>query len=123
VSYWRFKASASACSTECSEPQNQEPMKNTPTTRSMFEQDWIAQGNPQESLRQAQDTQSYEQAAVEAAWRLWQRASAAQLERCASAMELSRSQILLMAGEMTAQEMRSVQAVLTNRARVIRSML
>ncbi len=45
----------------------------------------------------------------------------AERERCAALLELTPSQIRLMAGEMSAQEMRTVQAVLANRARAIRS--
>lgn len=45
---------------------------------------------------------------------------AAVREACAKEMEISRSAILLMAGEMTAQEMRTVRAVLQNRASVLR---
>jgi hypothetical protein len=41
-------------------------------------------------------------------------------EACAKALEMPNSQLLLMGGEMTAQELRTVQAVLTNRATVIR---
>ena len=41
-------------------------------------------------------------------------------EVCAKMMELSDQQIRLMAGEMTAQEMRTVKAILKNRATVIR---
>lgn len=44
----------------------------------------------------------------------------ARSETCASALELSQSQIRLMAGEMTAQEMRTVQAVLNGLAAQIR---
>ena len=51
------------------------------------------------------------------AWHL-----SAQLERtaCANLMKIKRADLLLMGGEMTAQEIRTVQAVLTNRATVIR---
>ncbi len=41
-------------------------------------------------------------------------------EACASALELSPSQIRLMAGELTAQEMRTVQAVLNGLAAQLR---
>jgi len=41
-------------------------------------------------------------------------------ERCAKLLELSPSQIRLIAGELTAQEMRTVLAVLENRAQAIR---
>ena len=41
-------------------------------------------------------------------------------ERCANLLELSPSQIRLMAGEMSAQEMRTVLAVLANRVLAIR---
>jgi len=41
-------------------------------------------------------------------------------EACAKLMELTRAELLLMAGEMTAQELRTVRAVLTNRAWAIR---
>lgn len=44
----------------------------------------------------------------------------AERERCAALLELTPSQIRLMAGEMSAQEMRTVQAVLSDRARAIR---
>lgn len=54
------------------------------------------------------------QAAVEAA-RLEER------EACAKLMELTNAQLLLMAGEMTAQELLTVQAVLKSRARAIRN--
>ena len=42
-------------------------------------------------------------------------------EACATLLELRDSELLLMAGEMTAQELRTVQAVLNNRASVIRT--
>jgi len=41
-------------------------------------------------------------------------------ETCARLLELRDSELLLMAGEMTAQELRTVQAVLAQRARTIR---
>ena len=41
-------------------------------------------------------------------------------ETCARLLELRDSELLLMAGEMTAQELRTVQAVLEQRARTIR---
>lgn len=41
-------------------------------------------------------------------------------EACAQLLELSTKEILLMAGEMPAQELRTVKAVLTNRAAAIR---
>ena len=49
------------------------------------------------------------------------RADAAADERaeCAQLLRLSNRELLLLAGEMTAQELRTVQAVLTNRAAVI----
>jgi hypothetical protein len=47
-------------------------------------------------------------------------AIATERESCAEKLELSRSELLLLAGEMTAQELRTVLAVLTNRAAVIR---
>lgn len=45
---------------------------------------------------------------------------AAETEACAKLMELKRADLLLLGGEMTAQEIRTVQAVLANRAAVIR---
>ena len=42
-------------------------------------------------------------------------------EICASLLELRDSELLLMAGEMTAQELRTVQAVLEQLARTIRA--
>lgn len=49
------------------------------------------------------------------------RADAAADERaeCAQLLRLSNTELLLLAGEMTVQELRTVQAVLTNRAEVI----
>ena len=41
-------------------------------------------------------------------------------EECASALELSQAELLLLAGEMTAQELTTVRAVLANRAAAIR---
>ena len=41
-------------------------------------------------------------------------------ETCAQMLEMRDSELLLMAGEMTAQELRTVQAVLAQRARAIR---
>lgn len=41
-------------------------------------------------------------------------------ETCAQMLELRDSELLLIAGEMTAQELRTVQAVLAQRARTIR---
>jgi len=45
----------------------------------------------------------------------------AETERCASMLSLSASEIRLIAGEITAQEMRTVRAVLEQRARLMRS--
>lgn len=94
------------------------------TTRSLFEHDWKTQGNSSASLarRTLDDVGAYDDASTQSAWVAWQRASTAQLERCAQEMELSRASILLLAGEMTAQELRTVRAVLDNRARVLRSL-
>lgn len=49
------------------------------------------------------------------------KADAAETERaeCAALLRLSNSELLLLAGEMTAQELRTVQAVLKNRAAAI----
>jgi len=47
-------------------------------------------------------------------------ALATEREECASALELSQAELLLLAGEMTAQELRTVRAVLANRAAAIR---
>jgi hypothetical protein len=47
-------------------------------------------------------------------------ADAVARERAARLLELSPPELRLLAGEMTAQEMRTVQAVLRNRAAVIR---
>lgn len=47
-------------------------------------------------------------------------AIATEREACASTLELSQSELLLLAGEMTAQELRTVRAVLANRAAAIR---
>ena len=47
-------------------------------------------------------------------------AVAAERESCARLLELRASELLLLAGEMTAQELRTVQAVLSQRARAIR---
>lgn len=44
----------------------------------------------------------------------------AENEACAQMLEISTSEILLMAGEMTAQELRTVKAVLAQRAAAIR---
>jgi len=49
------------------------------------------------------------------------RAITAETERCASMLSLSADEIRLIAGEMTAQEMRTVQAVLAQRAMLMRS--
>ena len=46
-----------------------------------------------------------------------------EVEACAKLMELKRADLLLLGGEMSAQEIRTVQAVLTNRAAVIRRRL
>lgn len=50
----------------------------------------------------------------------YQGAAYAQHE-CAKLLELSTQELLLLAGEMTAQELRTVKAVLKNRAAAIRS--
>jgi hypothetical protein len=42
-------------------------------------------------------------------------------EACAKALELTNSELKLIAGEMTAQELRTVRAVLFQRAAVIRA--
>lgn len=42
-------------------------------------------------------------------------------EACARLLELSNQEILLLAGEMSAQELRTVRAVLANRAAEIRT--
>jgi hypothetical protein len=47
---------------------------------------------------------------------------AAEMERAATLCDMKPSEILLMAGEMTAPEMRSVRAVLGNRATAIRAL-
>jgi hypothetical protein len=44
----------------------------------------------------------------------------AETEACARLLELKNAEIRLMAGEMSSQEMRTVQAVLTNRATILR---
>lgn len=44
----------------------------------------------------------------------------AERETCAKLMEMKNDEVRLLAGEMTAQEMRTVQAVMANRAAVIR---
>ena len=44
----------------------------------------------------------------------------AEREACARMLELRDSELLLMAGEMTAQELRTVKAVLAQRAKAIR---
>jgi len=49
------------------------------------------------------------------------RAITAETERCANMLSLSADEIRLIAGEMTAQEMRTVQAVLAQRAMLMRS--
>jgi hypothetical protein len=51
----------------------------------------------------------------------WFAAIAIECESCAQMLELSNSELLLMVGEMTAQEMRTVKAVLAQRANAIRS--
>lgn len=43
-------------------------------------------------------------------------------EACAKLLELRTSELLLLAGEMTAQEIRTVRAVLDNRAKAIRNL-
>ena len=50
-------------------------------------------------------------------------ARAAALEEAAKLLDLNASQLLLMAGEMTAQELRTVRAVLRNRATTIRALI
>lgn len=45
----------------------------------------------------------------------------AERERCAKLLELSNQELLLLAGEMTANEIRTVKAVLANRATAIRT--
>jgi hypothetical protein len=42
-------------------------------------------------------------------------------EECAKLLEMTSSELLLLGGEMTAQELRTVKAVLAERARRIRS--
>lgn len=49
-----------------------------------------------------------------------QEALIAERETAAQKLELSTSELLLLAGEMSAQELRTVKAVLKNRAAVIR---
>lgn len=44
----------------------------------------------------------------------------AELERAASLLEVSNQELLLLAGEMTAEELRTTQAILKNRAQAIR---
>ena len=44
----------------------------------------------------------------------------AEIERCAALCDLTPSEILLLAGEMTAQELRTVRAVLSSRVAAIR---
>lgn len=43
-------------------------------------------------------------------------------EECAQLLEISTAELLLLAGEMTAQELRTVKAVLAQRARAIRAL-
>jgi hypothetical protein len=50
-----------------------------------------------------------------------QRLVAAEREACAKMLELPNGELLLMAGEMTKQELRTVRAVLTQRASAIRN--
>lgn len=50
----------------------------------------------------------------------WALSAEREREACARLMDLKRADLRLMAAEMTAQEMRTVLAVLTNRATVIR---
>ncbi|MDZ5448925.1 hypothetical protein [Labrys sp. ZIDIC5] len=50
-------------------------------------------------------------------------ARTAALEEAASLLGLNADQLLLMAGEMTAQELRTVRAVLRNRAAAIRALI
>lgn len=50
-----------------------------------------------------------------------QRLVTVEREACAKMLELSNSELLLMAGEMTKQELRTVKAVLTQRAWAIRN--
>jgi len=52
---------------------------------------------------------------------LWDAASKSERESCAKLMELSNSELRLLAGEMTAGEIRTVQAVLKQRAVAIRT--
>ena len=95
------------------------------TTLALFEKSWLELGHPPASLqrRVSPDPQRlYEAQDTQSAWELWHRAFALQAERCAGLLELSRSSLLLLAGEMTAQEMRSVQAVLANRAKTLREL-
>mgnify|MGYP001565589699 CR=1 FL=1 len=47
---------------------------------------------------------------------------AAVVEECANLLDLRRDDILLIAGEMSAQEVRSVRAMLNERARAIRAL-
>ncbi len=51
---------------------------------------------------------------------IWQAARAMENEACAVELELSRASLLHLAGEMSADELRSVRAVLKNRAMTIR---
>jgi len=50
-----------------------------------------------------------------------ERALAQERVQCAATLEMSNKQLLLLAGEMTSGEMRTVQAVLTNRAANLRA--
>lgn len=66
------------------------------------------------------ETLRYANSATQLLWESWSRSAAAAREHAAASLELSSQAIRLMAGEMTAQEMRTVKAVLTNRAAVVR---
>ena len=51
----------------------------------------------------------------------WETAQDDEREKCASLLEISNSELLLMSGEMSAQELRTVRAVLNAMANKIRS--
>ena len=63
---------------------------------------------------------SHPACSAEDAKAIWQEARAIENEACALELELSQASLLLLAGEMTADELRTVYAVLKNRAAVIR---
>ena len=52
---------------------------------------------------------------------VWNAAQAEEREECARMLEISNSELLLMAGEMTVQELRNVRAVLNAMANKIRN--